>query len=840
MTAPAPSSRDTFDRSSYERVLNALDVLGCAPTTRGSDHIDARCPATGHEDQSASFSADWRPPTGDKAGRMLLKCHTGCDYTDLLAGLGLQARELYDGRSPNFQSRSTASVPRPANRRSADTAAAPVPSRSAPAPGTAEPKPAADHAHEYVAEARHVYTDVQGTVLATIIRRRCSTEGCTEKTFATHYPGRRKPQGATRLVDWLGLYRLPEVAAAIAAGETVYVVEGEGDADRLAGLGVVATCNPTGAGKWRALHTEQLAGAHVVVVADFDEAGYRHALLVSGELAEVAASVAVVRGAVAARKADVSDHLAAGHALDALVPVPAADLEAGWPGARPAPAAAVEAPQAPADTREPQEDDPDADDADQAPLPGRPVHGSDGWRFDPAEGVNGAIWKRQRGPKGSTVWRKSLYWCPKVTVRLVVLGEDGKVRDRYYEVTIGEDTITVALSDLRAVDGWNTFADASGTGTKAMREVLVNIVEQQGLDLPRTLVVKRTGWHDIPGYGRTYVHADGRTVPDGRPVHVDGARERIRKAATPLARTATTQECRQAVEQIAVHGWAGLFGLGAGARSLGFSPRPVHAGLAFFGERNSGKTSVGALLRGLMFTKRPEAFPPEPTRAFHHTKTSIEIAVAFEADSPLLIEDMALTLDSSPAEVREATDKLEMLFRSVGNDEEMRGRSTRKLGHQEANYVRGIPVATAQMMPPTMQASLYRRAVCIQMSEEGGQCDWRWYRDTGGELLQVPLRTIGELIVDHLYAQGDEAAEYLEDLDAKALMILKPYVNRALRQQGPARLRRPDGGRHQGSRGHDGWHPPDRRRARPGRRGPRPHRLRAARPVPGPAVREDG
>ncbi|MEU6236685.1 hypothetical protein [Kitasatospora sp. NPDC047058] len=757
-------------------MLNALDILGCAPSPRG-DHIDARCPATGHADNSPSFSADWKPPTADKAGRMVFECKSSCSFHDIRAGLGFETRDFYDGVSPAFQRGSATSLPRPASPASVPASPA---QRKPVQPPAAKPEP--DHQHDYAEEARHVYADAQGTVLATIIRRRCTNEACTEKTFATHYPGRKKPAGAKRLVDWLGLYNLPAVTAAIASSETVYVVEGEGDADRLTALGAVATCNPTGAGKWRPQHTKHLTGAHVVIVADYDESGYKHALTVSTELAPVAASVRVVRGLVQIRKADVSDHLNAGHGLEALVPVAAADLQAGWPGVR---CATGGAPTGPAPAKASTSDTDaveDADDEQDAALPGRPVHGSDGWRFDPAEGVNGAIWKRQRGPKGSTVWRKSLYWCPKVTVRLVVLGEDGKVKDRYYEVTVGEDTIIVALSDLRAVDGWNTFADASGTGTKAMREVLVNIVEQQGLDLPRTLVVKRTGWHDLPGYGRTYVFADGRTLPEGRPVQVDKdkVRERVRKAAMPLEKTATMEECRKAVQEIAAHGWTGTFSVGTGARSMGFTLRPVTAGLAFFGERNSGKTSTGAVQRGLLFTKRPEAFPPEPTRAFHHTKTTIELAVAFEADSPLLIEDLALTLDSAPAEVREANDKLEMLFRSVGNDEEMRGRSTRKLGHQEASYVRGIPVATAQMMPPTMQASLYRRAVCIQMSENGGQLDWRWYRDGGGKLLEVPLRTIGEMVIQHLYEQGDEATEYLEDLDAKATTLLKPYVNKAL------------------------------------------------------------
>ena len=46
-------------------------------------------------------------------------------------------------------------------------------------------------------------------------------------------------------------YRLPELVRAAQAGELVWIVEGEKDADRLAALGLVATTNVGGAGKWR-------------------------------------------------------------------------------------------------------------------------------------------------------------------------------------------------------------------------------------------------------------------------------------------------------------------------------------------------------------------------------------------------------------------------------------------------------------------------------------------------------------------------------------------------------------------------------------------------------------
>jgi 5S rRNA maturation endonuclease (ribonuclease M5) len=118
------------------------------------------------------------------------------------------------------------------------------------------------------------------------------------------------------------LYRLPQVVEAVKTGATVYVVEGEKDADAIAAIGVVATCNPGGAsrtGKWRPEYSDMLEGADVVVIADRDEAGRAHARAVAADLAGKAASVRVVEAAVDRPKADVSDHLAAGHSLDELV-----------------------------------------------------------------------------------------------------------------------------------------------------------------------------------------------------------------------------------------------------------------------------------------------------------------------------------------------------------------------------------------------------------------------------------------------------------------------------------------------------------------------------------------
>ena len=73
------------------------------------------------------------------------------------------------------------------------------------------------------------------------------------------------------------LYRLPEVIEADEEGRPIAIVEGEKDADRLRSLGIAATCNAMGAGKWTKGHVKCLpAGCKVVVMGDADWPGLAH------------------------------------------------------------------------------------------------------------------------------------------------------------------------------------------------------------------------------------------------------------------------------------------------------------------------------------------------------------------------------------------------------------------------------------------------------------------------------------------------------------------------------------------------------------------------------------
>ncbi|MGW5679228.1 telomere-associated protein Tap [Streptomyces sp. NPDC003860] len=785
MTAPTlvPRQAGGADRASYDRVFTALEQAGCTPRARGDAGLDACCPVPAHGDTSASLSGDWKPPTADKAGRTLLNCHVGCAYDDILIALGLTRADLFDGPSPAYADRRTST---PSPRRPGP----PSPRQATPKP-QAKKEPKADHKCQFQDEVTHTYDDDADVVHARIHRKRCAVEGCGKKTFRTAYPGGKKP------ADGLPLYGTRGLAAAIAAGRTIHVVEGEGDRDALTAAGEIAVSAPFGADKgtgekWLPRYTEQLRGARSVVVwADRDQAGLTHAGYVANQLAAdaaehaqpsetgghgVALDLRIVYPAVTRPKADASDHLTAGHAVADAVTVPSADLAstgleglATTPPRKPTPTPSDAPP-----THPPSDEETPAD----APPPGSPVEGSSGWRYSTTAGRHGAFWKASGQGKNRT-WEQVLGWAPIAGERLIKINEDGSPGAKYFVLTVGEDTKTMSIKDLRTGEAWDEMPDAVGTGTKQVREALLNCVETQARELPRTPVVTHTGWYDLPDVGRTYVFADGRTYPEGRPIRVLDVPEALRRAAEPLGETCDTGACGQAVQDILAHGWVGALSLAVGARSLAYSLRPVPASLLLDAEPNSGKTSGGNVGRSLLYTPRPAPWPPVVTKGFNSTITDIECAVDLEGDSPLLLDDVALTRASSAMEVRDMERKLELILRAAGNATEIRGRRNRDLSAKPGNRVRSIPVIAAQMLPPSMQESLYRRSVVAYLSQEGGEVDWRWYRDGGGAALAVPLRTIGERIIAHLHGLEDPSG-YLADLEEEALKAFRPYAEAAL------------------------------------------------------------
>jgi len=171
--------------------------------------------------------------------------------------------------------------------------------------------------------ASYDYRDESGKLISQVVR-------FAPKDFRQRKPNRRggwewKVKGIRRLP-----YRLPEVAKAIEAREPIYIVEGEKDADRLAGIGLTATCNAGGAGKWTGEHSKHLSGASVVLLPDNDETGRLHVEAVASSLrAAGAASVKIVELPGLPEKGDVSDWIDAGGDANKLSDIAASEAEVG-------------------------------------------------------------------------------------------------------------------------------------------------------------------------------------------------------------------------------------------------------------------------------------------------------------------------------------------------------------------------------------------------------------------------------------------------------------------------------------------------------------------------------
>ena len=115
-------------------------------------------------------------------------------------------------------------------------------------------------------------------------------------------------------------YRLPELTSAIQNGDAIFIAEGEKDCDALWELGLPATTNSGGAGKWSEALTRHLAGAkEIIILPDNDDPGMKHAREVATSGAQAGIPVKVVPLPGVPHKGDVTDWLSSGGTRDALI-----------------------------------------------------------------------------------------------------------------------------------------------------------------------------------------------------------------------------------------------------------------------------------------------------------------------------------------------------------------------------------------------------------------------------------------------------------------------------------------------------------------------------------------
>jgi hypothetical protein len=271
--------------------------------------------------------------TGLDGGKTLLHCHAckrEAPAAVIAEALGLQASDLFDEPLPpreRFPQRERAG--RSVQQRKSGARRGKLGRLPARLIAIERPKDTATHVWEHVTS--YPYTLRDGQLVQEVVRKECTS--CRERHkdlvqgFIDSRGKRvdRKPQGFTAVP-----YRLPEVAAAIAAGQRVFIFEGEKDADRGAGDGLASTTNPGGAGSFpKEWVTAHFGGADAAAVLDRDHAGYVRGLSLHDYFTEAGQTLQLFLPATTEEKSDYTDHRDAGHGLDELIPV-LVDEVAAW------------------------------------------------------------------------------------------------------------------------------------------------------------------------------------------------------------------------------------------------------------------------------------------------------------------------------------------------------------------------------------------------------------------------------------------------------------------------------------------------------------------------------
>ena len=205
-------------------IMEVLDKLQKVKRLSTGNYI-ALCPAHKETHQSLSIA--------EKDGKILLHCFVGCSAEVVTDALGLKMADLF-----------------------LDTVVAPT-----------VQQPVIDKVYDY--------RDEQGNYLYQVVRmipkdfRQRHRNG--DGNWVWNTDGIRKV-----------LYHLPDLM--LVKDDTVYVVEGEKDADNLWDSGCIATTNAGGANAWQLDFSKYLAGKKVVLIPHRDNAGREYAKQVARSL----------------------------------------------------------------------------------------------------------------------------------------------------------------------------------------------------------------------------------------------------------------------------------------------------------------------------------------------------------------------------------------------------------------------------------------------------------------------------------------------------------------------------------------------------------------------------
>lgn len=253
------------------------------------DRVQAKCPC--HDDKNASLTISYN----SKEEKTMLYCHAGCNTKDIVESVGLKMSDLFDK------------------------------------PLEVEDKHKS--AFEKDIEAIYKFYDENGDLAYEKIRKKgkkflhrryidgAEIWGMEEGIYTETFPGSNswsmKKRSGAKTAFWPDqeqlLYNLPNLIKAIKEGRTVFITEGEKDADNVILRGEVATTTSIGASKgdlgkkWPSRFNKYFKDANVVLLPDDDVPGRAFMEHIAEQIKELAKSVKIVELPNLDEKGDVSD-----------------------------------------------------------------------------------------------------------------------------------------------------------------------------------------------------------------------------------------------------------------------------------------------------------------------------------------------------------------------------------------------------------------------------------------------------------------------------------------------------------------------------------------------------
>ena len=252
---------------------NIHRLLAAAKSVKQSDDTSWTCYCPVHESGGGVHNNSLSVSAAED-GRILVNCHNGCDPRDVIYAFGLTWQDCFPPKEAVPQSRITAT---------------------------------------------YDYIDEDGILKFQVCRLEPGRNG-SPKDFRQRQPDGKgdwtwKTKGVKKFP-----YRLPEL---LASTGPILIVEGEKQVDYLRSLGMTATCNPGGAGKWLKSFGKYFANRDVLIVPDCDPpntsgliVGVAHAKEVADFLLSDAQSIRVIELPDAQEKWGLDDWLQkGGHTL---------------------------------------------------------------------------------------------------------------------------------------------------------------------------------------------------------------------------------------------------------------------------------------------------------------------------------------------------------------------------------------------------------------------------------------------------------------------------------------------------------------------------------------------